>query len=103
MEIIKCIAEKITEEVHDADAYIELAMEYKEDEPDAAETFYELSTEEIGHAEKLHEVVEDLIRDYREKNGKPPEGMMTLYEYLHEKQIQEAMRVRVKQGMYKAE
>ena len=102
MKIIRCIAEKIKEEINDADAYINLAMEWKEEEPDAAELFYELSTEELGHMEKLHELVTTIIEDYQKENGEPPAGMMALYEYLHEQQIENTMRVKVKQGMYKA-
>ena len=41
MKIIKCIAEKIEEELHDADAYISLAMNWKEEQPEAAKVFYE--------------------------------------------------------------
>ena len=100
MKIIKCISEKIAEEVQDANAYIDLAMEWKSEEPEAAAMFYELSTEEMGHADKLHGVVAELIRRYRDENGEPPAGMMALYEYLHQKQMEDAMRVKVKQGMY---
>ena len=100
MKIIKCIAEKIQEEVKDANAYIDLAMEWKSEEPEAADMFYQLSTEEIGHADKLHGVVVSLIKKYREKNGEPPAGMLAIYNYLHEQQIENAMRIKVKQKMY---
>ena len=101
MKIIKCLSEKIEEELHDADAYIDLAMKWKEEQPEAAEVFAELSTEEMGHADKLHAVVAKIIKEYREESGEPPAGMMMLYEYLHEKQIATAMSIKVKQGMYR--
>lgn len=101
MKIIKCIAEKIAEEIQDADAYIDLAMTWKKEQPEAAELFAELSGEEMDHAEKLHDIVTDLIKEYREAEGEPPAGMMALYEYLHQKDTENAMRVKVKQGMYK--
>ena len=65
MKIIKCIAEKIQEEVKDANAYIDLAMEWKSEQPEAAAIFAQLSTEEIGHADRLHGLVMSLIRKYR--------------------------------------
>jgi rubrerythrin len=102
MKIIKCIAEKVEEELHDADAYIELAMRWKSEEPDTADLFYELSVEEMGHVEKLHEEVKELIEEYRKEHGEPPKDMMVLYDYLHEKHIAEATHIRVKQGIYKA-
>ena len=102
MKIIKCLSEKIEEELHDADAYIDLAMRWKSEEPETAELFYNLSLEEMGHVDRLHAEVTELIKDYREKNGEPPKDMMTLYNYLHEKHIGTATQIKVKQGMYKA-
>ena len=101
MKIIKCLSEKIEDELQDAQDYIDLAMKWKHDEPKTAELFYQLSVEEMGHMEKLHNDVVDLIKEYREKNGEPPKEMMVLYEYLHEKHMGVATRVRISQGMYK--
>ena len=102
MKIIKCLAELIEEELSDADKYIELAMRWKQEEPDTADLFYELSTEEMGHMEKLHEEVTELIEEYRKEHGEPPKDMIVLYEYLHEKHIGTATQIKVKQAMYKA-
>ena len=101
MKIIKCLSEKIEDELHDADEYVDLAMRWRQDEPETAELFFQLSVEEMGHMEKLHAQVAKLITAYREKNGDPPKDMMTLYDYLHEKHIGTATQIRVKQGMYK--
>lgn len=103
MKIIKSIAEKIEEELHDADAYIGLAMSWKEEQPDAAKVFYDLSLEEMGHVDKLHAEVTRLISEYRQESGEPPKDMLTLWNYLHEKHMAEAMAIKVKQGMYNAE
>ena len=103
MKIIKCLSEKIEEELHDASEYVELAMKWKSEEPETAELFYELSLEEMGHMEKLHNAVQDLIEEHRRKTGEPPKDMMTLYEYLHDKHMQKATEIKVKQGMYKME
>ena len=102
MKIIKCLSEKIEEELNDADDYIDLAMKWKSEEPDTADLFYELSTEEMGHMEKLHEEVTELIEEYRKEHGEPPKDMMVLYDYLHEKHIGMATKIKIKQGMYKA-
>ena len=102
MKIIKCLSELIEGELIDADKYIELAMRWKHDEPDTADLFYELSLEEMGHMDKLHEEVAELIEEYRKEHGEPPKDMMVLYEYLHEKHIGTATQIKVKQAMYKA-
>ena len=102
MKIIKCLAEKIEEELNDADAYIDLAMKWKNDQPDTAEVFYQLSTEEMGHMERLHGEVVRLIENYKREHGEPPKEMMVLYDYLHEKHVGTATHIKIKQGMYKA-
>lgn len=102
MKIIKCLSEQIEDELHDAEKYIDLAMKWKPEEPDTAELFYELSVEEMGHMERLHQEVSELIEDYRKQHGEPPKDMMVLYDYLHEKHIGHATQIKVKQGMYKA-
>ena len=101
MKIIKCLSEKIEDELQDAADYIDLAMRWKQDEPETAEMFYELSTEEMGHMEKLHKEVTELIEEYRKEHGDPPKEMMTLYDYLHEKHIATATQIRIKQGIFK--
>ena len=100
MKIIKVMSEKIKEELKDAEAYIDLATEWKRTEPEAAEVFAELSAEEMGHVDKLHTEVTQLISRYRQTQGEPPAGMLAIYDYLHEQQIENAMRVKVKQKMY---
>ena len=101
MKIIKCLAELIEEELDDANKYIDLAMKWRKEEPDTADLFYELSTEEMGHSEKLHEEVQELIEEYRKEHGEPPKDMMVLWDYLHEKHIATATQIKVKQGIYK--
>ena len=101
MKIIKCLSEKIEDELQDAADYIDLAMRWKQDEPETAELFYELSTEEMGHMEKLHKEVSELIEEYRKEHGDPPKEMMTLYDYLNEKHIAAATQIRIKQGIFK--
>lgn len=101
MKIIKVLSEKIEEELNDAEAYIDMAMQWKQDEPDTADLFAELSAEEMGHMEKLHKEVSELIEEYRKEHGEPPAGMMTLYDYLHEKHIAKATKIKIKQAMFK--
>ncbi len=101
MMIIKCVTDKIKEEIHDANSYIDLAIKWKEEEPETADLFSELSAEELGHMQRLHDAVTELISKYREENGEPPKIMQMLYDDLHKKQIEDTMMVKVKQAMYK--
>ena len=85
------MAEKISEELSGAEAYADLAMKWKPEEPDTADLFFELSTEEmfkkmpeamnekhflatfeIGEdmEEALTDLVEIYFKDVRYKFGK---------------------------------
>lgn len=65
-----------------------------------ADIFAKLSGEEMRHVDKLHAKVSELISRYRQTQGEPTAGMLAIYDYLHEQQIENAMRVKVKQRMY---
>lgn len=95
LKIIKCDSELIEEELHAAKHYIEKAMKYKDKDKITADLWYNLSLAEMNHVDMLHDDVVRLINSYRAENGEPPETMMFLYEYLHEKHIECAKEIKV--------
>ena len=101
MTIIKKLSEMIEDEIKDAEKYAKCALKHKEDHPALADLFNRLSGDELQHANLLHEKVVDLIEDYRKEHGEPPEAMKAVYDYLHERQIEEAAEVKTLRAMYK--
>lgn len=100
MKIIKCLSELIQDELSDAEKYVELALKYEDEDKETAKLFYDLSSEEMKHMQKLHDRVAAIISMYRSKNGDPPESMLAVYNYLHEKQIERTKEVKILQDMF---
>ena len=101
MKIIEILSERRKEEVCDAKSYVKMAIEYKDEYPELARTFYNLSMQEMEHSNLLHNETTEIIRKYREQNGEPPADMLAVYEYLHKKRIEQALEVKMLQNMYK--
>lgn len=97
MKIIKCLGEYIEEEIHDSEKYIKKALAVKNEYPEVAELMNMLSGEEMKHMNLLHNMVVKLIENYRKTEGEPPAAMMAVYDYLHNKYIDEAKEVKVMQ------
>ncbi len=101
MKIIKELSEMINEEIEDAEKYAKKALMYKTERQELSRTFYNLANEELGHATTLHGAVVGIITKYREEHGDPPEAMMAVYNYLHEKQIEKVAKVNAMLAQYK--
>ena len=101
MKIIKKLSERIAEEIEDADFYIRMALEYQEQYPEVSRIVSNIASQEMDHMNSLHQLVVQIIDQYRRTNGEPPPAMQAVYDYLHEKNIERAAEVIAKIAMYK--
>lgn len=101
MKIIKELEEMISEELEGAEHYAKCAIRYKLEYPMLADVLYEISTQEMRHVNMLHDEVAKLIKVYRDEHGEPPGMMKAVYDYLHEKHIDEAKEVKILQSQYR--
>ena len=102
MKVIQDVTDMIHEELADAKKYAECALKRKDDYPDLVRTFYNLSMQEMEHMAMLHDAVTAIIADVRKTKGDPPPNMESVYDYLHEKEIEKAADVRRLQAMYRS-
>ena len=101
MKLIKKLSDMIEDEIDGAKCYAKTAVKYKSERPELARLMYGLSLEEMEHMNKLHNAVVGIIDEYRKTEGDPPAPMQAVYDYLHEKHIDEANEVKHLQSMYK--
>lgn len=101
MKIIEKLSQMIADELDGAEEYITEALQLRDSDTRLANTFYDISGQEMNHVNLLHGEAERLIEEYKQKNGAPPEGMMMLYEYLHKQHISRAGKIKAMQQMYR--
>ena len=101
MKLIKKLEELIEEEIHDVKKYAKLAAELKAEYPQLAQALYTISTQEDSHQATIHNEVVKIIEDYRRKNGEPPQAMMAVYEYIHQRHIENLAEAKYYQDIYK--
>ena len=101
MELIKNLSKMISEEIKDARRYAKCALEHKDDRPELARVFDNLSWQEMDHATMLHDQVVKVIEDYRREKGEPPPEMQALYDWKHAEEVEDATEVKILQAMFR--
>ena len=95
MKEIRHIAEEIREELDDAEKYAREAVKHAEDSPEDASTYADLSRQELGHADKLHEMAARRIEKRRESGEPIPEAMHAVWDWEHERMMERTAHIKV--------
>ena len=100
MKLIMKLSDRINDEIADAKYYAKHALKYRDKRRSLADTMYQISQEEMRHAQLLHAEVVKVIDDYRAVHGDPPPVMQQLYDYYHEQSMAAMDEARNIQQMY---
>lgn len=101
MKEIKCLVENIEEEVEGAEHYAKLALQYKDTDRQLADTYAKLAGVENDHITMLHDQVVRLIKEYKAKGNEVPPAMQAVYDWEHEKMIDNVARIKSILTMYR--
>lgn len=93
MEIIKCIAENIEEELEDAEKYAKAALHHMGTDRELCQKFEELSRQELSHSDKLHAQAVRPINAQKSAGATPPAYMEAVWRWEHEKMIDKTAHV----------
>ena len=101
MKLIRTLEEYISEEISDIKKYARLAADLKAEHPTLAQVLYNISTQEDAHQAALHNEVVKIIEEHRRNHGEPSAVMKALYDYEHQKHIDNLAEARMYQEIYK--
>lgn len=101
MKEIKCLVEDIKDELEGAEHYAKLALQYKHTDRQLADVYAKLAGVESEHVTILHDQVVRLIKEHKEEGNDIPPAMQAVYDWEHEKMIDNITRVRSIISMYR--
>lgn len=102
MKEIKWIAERIREELEDAEQYAKTALKYKDTNKDLAQACADIAKQELTHSEILHTQAVRLIKAQMAAGVTAPVAMQAVWDWEHEKMIEHTAKIRNLLDMHKA-
>ena len=101
MNTIKKLSEMLDEEIEGAEEYIKCALKHKEEHPEMAKMFYDMSFDEAHHATMLHDMIGKIVINYHREHGEAHPGMSAVHDFLHERYISKMHDIKMWQDEYK--
>jgi hypothetical protein len=101
MKLIRELEEMVEEEISDIKKYAKAAAKLKSEHPALAQVLYTISTQEDSHQAMIHGEIVKVIDEYRRKHGAPPEAMQAVYDFMHQRHIEDMAEAKRYQEIYK--
>ena len=97
---IKELVKAMRDELKDAEAYIDKALQYKASEKNLADMYKDIAQQEIKHAHMEHDQAVRIIEKVKQTGMKIPEAMQTVWDWEHEELIEHEALIKMKIDMY---
>lgn len=95
MERIGELVDGIYDEVADAEKYAKAALKCKTDGEIAyAKTYAEMANQELGHADRLHDMAVSEIKLAEQQGREAPDGMRKVWDWEHGRIVDKTAAVR---------
>ena len=101
MKLLKHLIEKADDTLDEIEFYAENALHHKTDHKALADTYNKIADMHITIYDMLHKEMVSLIDEYKRMGHTPPHEMMVIWDYEHEKLIDEFAKVKVIVDEYK--
>ena len=89
MKVIKVIIDHMNDTLEEAHEYYRDFVIFKDEFPKMAQTSLEMANTHLNLYLKWHEVVVNMINDYKTKNSEIPATMKAIYDYEHKKLVED--------------
>ena len=100
MTELKEIIRDIEAELECAEGYAKEAVKHKHEYPELASVYAQIAKDDMGHADALHKQALAMIEEKKREGAEAPASMKAIWEYEHERQIEDAANVRRLLDMY---
>lgn len=97
MTTLKRLFEQITEELNDSCCYIKWALNTRDEDNALSKLLYQLSDEELDHANRLNDIAKRMIADEEEAS----ESMQMFFDYVREQHLKKIKEIKMCQSIYK--
>lgn len=101
MKIIKNLVEDIEEELEGAEHYAKLATQYKEEDRTLADVYAKFADVELEHVDALHGQAVRMIKAQKSTGASAPASMQAVWDWEHEKMVDNVARIKTMLSMYK--
>ena len=96
MKQIQDLVDAMQKEIDTANCYYNRAVSVREEYPTLANTYIDIASQELNHSDKFHTMAINLISKQKALGKPVPESMQAVWDYLHQKIIEQYDEIKYK-------